>query len=126
MGTRLAACRLLASFPGESALVQRRQTTLSRVTSQFLGENGHLSGFKDAVETRAKNLSSYLDSQSTIQANRLSLREWEEETLPLFMAGAISEIGQMQQLLVEQQSPVVLTVEMRGNEFIGAYQPRTA
>ena len=126
MGTRLAACRLLASFPGESALVQRRQTTLSRVTSQFLGENGHLSGFKDAVETRAKNLSSYLDSQSTIQANRLSLREWEEETLPLFMAGAISEIGQMQQLLVEQQSPVVLTVEMRGTEFIGAYQARTA
>lgn len=126
MGTRLAACRLLASFPGESALVQRRQTTLGHVASQSLGENGRLSDFKNAVEARAKNLSSYLDSQSTIQANRLSLREWEEETLPLFMTGAISEIGQMQQLLVEQQSPVVLTVEMRGNEFVGAYQARTA
>lgn len=126
MGTRLAACRLLASFPGESALVQRRQTTLGHVASQFLGENGRLSDFKNAVEARAKNLSSYLDSQSTIQANRLSLREWEEETLPLYMTGAISEIGQMQQLLVEQQSPVVLTVEMRGNEFVGAYQARTA
>lgn len=66
------------------------------------------------------------DSQSTIRANRLSLREWEEDALPLFMASTKSDIGQMQQLLVEQQSPVVLTIEMRGNDVVGAYQSPAA
>lgn len=122
MGTRLVACRLLGSFPGEAAVVKHRQATLDRVAADFLGARGHLTRFKAAVEARVKSLSSYLDSQSTIQANRLSLREWEEEALPAFMASAKSDIGQMQRLLVEQQSPVVLTIEMRGNELVGAYQ----
>ncbi|MNZ25037.1 hypothetical protein D3C78_421960 [compost metagenome] len=126
MGTRLVACRLLGSFPGEAAVVKRRQATLEKVAADFLGERGHLSNFKRAVQARVKGLTSYLDSQSTIQANRLSLREWEEEALPLFMANAKSDIGQMQQLLVEQQSPVVLTIEMRGNDVVGAYQSSAA
>ncbi|EOG9962000.1 TPA: hypothetical protein OW314_000502 [Pseudomonas aeruginosa] len=85
-----------------------------------------MANFKGAVEARVKGLSSYLDSQSTIQANRLSLREWEEEALPVFMASAKSDIGQMQQLLIEQQSPVVLTLEMQGNQVVGAYQAAAA
>ncbi|WP_343582762.1 hypothetical protein [Pseudomonas sp.] len=126
MGTRLVACRLLSSFPGEAAVVKHRQATLEKVAADFLGERGQLSNFKRAVQARVKGLTSYLDSQSTIQANRLSLREWEEDALPLFMASTKSDIGQMQQLLVEQQSPVVLTIEMRGNDVVGAYQSPAA
>ena len=126
MGTRWVACRLLGSFPREAAVVKQRQATLDRVAADFLGAHGHLSTFKGAVEDRVNKLSSYLDSQSTIQANRLSLREWEEETLPVFMASAKSDIGKMQQLLVEQRSPVMLTIEMRGNEVVGAYKVSAA
>lgn len=41
MGTRLVACRLLSSFPGEAAVVKHRQATLEKVAADFWGSVGN-------------------------------------------------------------------------------------
>lgn len=122
MSTRLIACRLLGSFPNETALVGRRQRILSDAAQAFFGPTGPLTLLNETVVRRSKALSSYRDSQSVIQANRLALREWEEETFQPFMLSAKRNIGQIQHLLVEQHTPVRLLVEMRGGECVGAYR----
>jgi len=122
MSTRLVACRLLGSFPSEAALVHQRQQILSDTAQVFFGPTGPLSALNETVEKRAKTLSSYRDSQSVIQANRLALREWQSDRFQPFMLSAKSDIGQIQNLLVEQQGSVRLLVEMRGGECIRAYR----
>ncbi len=122
MSIRLVACRLLGSFPNEAALASQRQQILNDAAQAFFGPTGPLTVFNETVVRRAKALSSYRDSQSVIQANRLALREWEDETFQPFMLSARKNIGQIQHLLVEQQTPVRLLVEMRGGECVGAYR----
>ncbi|MNT84367.1 hypothetical protein D3C72_2243710 [compost metagenome] len=50
------------------------------------------------------------------------LSTWQEEELESFVRSTTQGLGQMQQLLIEQQSPVVLTLKMQGGECTEAYQ----
>lgn len=122
MGARFVACHLLGAFSEETMLQQRRQQCLKDEVSKFFGNTGVIQQFSAALTKRAANMSAFTESSSTTFANKLMLSTWQEEELQSFVSSAAQGLGHMQQLLLEQQAPVVLTLKMQGRECVEAYQ----
>lgn len=122
LATRFLACRLLSVSPEEEKLACNRQQLLEQAAAEFLAENGPLSAFRQAVNSRMKSMSSLIESQSTTYANALRLRQWEEDRLPALMLNTQKKLVQLQQVLLPQPHPVVLTLKMKGQECVGAYR----
>ncbi|MNR60756.1 hypothetical protein D3C85_1823200 [compost metagenome] len=78
--------------------------------------------FKDAVDKRIDTLSAVWEWQSTLQLKRIELRQWKEERLPELKRSAQTEIHRAQQLLLEREAKVTLTIEMLDGQCVRAYQ----
>lgn len=122
MSGRWVACGLLKQITGQTSLLTKRQEDLNAEVRAFFSAQGPLASFDDGLDKRIDSLSSVWEWQSTLQINRIKLREWNEETLPQLKVTAQSDIRGAQTLLLEREAKVTLTIEMRNGEMIGAYQ----
>lgn len=122
MSGRWVACGLLKQITGQTSLLTKRQEDLEAEVRAFFSAQGPLASFDDGLDKRIDSLSSVWEWQSTLQINRIKLREWNEETLPQLKVAAQSDIRGAQTLLLEREAKVTLTIEMRDGEMIGAYQ----
>jgi hypothetical protein len=122
MGARMVACRLNGTFreavEGAVELHGELKTTLEN----FLSDAGPVHRFKDAIKGRIDSLSSRTDSENTIFANRILLSNWEKYELPAFEQASTATFDRIEQQLLEQQQPVVLTIRMEGGHVKEAYR----
>jgi len=122
MSGRWVACSLLKQIIGQTSLLTRREEDLEAEVCAFFSAQGPLESFNDALDRRIDSLSSVWEWQSTLQINRIKLRQWNEETLPALKISAKTDIRGAQALLLEREAKVTLTIEMRDGEMVGAYQ----
>ncbi|WP_157061551.1 hypothetical protein [Pseudomonas sp. P97.38] len=122
MSGRWVACSLLGKITGKTSLLAKRQQDLEAEVQTFFDSNGPLETFKDAVDKRIDTLSAVWEWQSTLQLKRIELRQWKEERLPELKSSAQTEIHRAQQLLLEREAKVTLTIEMLDGQCVGAYQ----
>ena len=121
MSARWVACSLLRQITGQTSLLTKREDFNSEVHA-FFSNQGPLERFNTALDGRIDTLSSVWEWQSTIQINRIKLRQWNEERLPKLKTDALSDIQGASTLLLEREANVTLTIEMRDGELVGAYQ----
>ncbi|RMQ50434.1 hypothetical protein ALQ04_02916 [Pseudomonas cichorii] len=122
MSARWVACSLLRQITGQTSLLTKREEDLNSEVHAFFSKQGPLERFNTALDGRIDTLSSVWEWQSTIQVNRIKLRQWNEERLPKLKTDAQSDIQGASTLLLEREANVTLTIEMRDGELIGAYQ----
>ncbi|WP_349618189.1 hypothetical protein [Azotobacter salinestris] len=122
MSGRWVACSLLAQLVGRTSLVTRREQALRDEAKAFLAADGPLEKFRTAVAERIQTLNSLRDSRSMLQVNRIALRKWEENKLPVLQSDTRRDISQAQKLLLEREKKVTLTIELRDGQCVAAYQ----
>ncbi|WP_448632564.1 MULTISPECIES: hypothetical protein [Pseudomonas fluorescens group] len=122
MSARWVACSLLRQITGQTSLLTKREEDLNSEVHAFFSKQGPLEKFNTALDGRIDTLSSVWEWQSTIQVNRIKLRQWNEERLPKLKTDAQSDIQGASTLLIEREANVTLTIEMRDGELVGAYQ----
>lgn len=113
MGARMIACQLLSKFEESAPVAARRLDTLKGKLEQFLSESGPVSKFERAMDIRIKGLSSFVDSKTTIHANRIRLSKWKKLELPAFTEASNSTLILMDRLMVEQQKPQSVVMELK-------------
>ncbi len=122
MSARWVASSLLSQITGQTSLLTKREEDLNSEVHAFFSKQGPLEKFNTALDGRIDTLSSVWEWQSTIQINRIKLRQWSEERLPKLKIDAQSDIQGASTLLLEREANVTLTIEMRAGELVGAYQ----
>ncbi|MBC3413550.1 hypothetical protein HU720_19865 [Pseudomonas sp. SWRI51] len=122
MSARWIACSLLSQITGKTSLLTKREEDLNSEVRAFFSSQGPLEKLNAALGGRIDILSSVREWQSTIQVNRIKLRQWSEERLPQLKIDAQSDIQGASTLLLERDTNVTLTIEMRDGELVGAYQ----
>ena len=122
MSARWISCSLLRQITGQTSLLTKREEDLNSEVHAFFSKQGPLEKFNTALDSKIDALNSIWEWQSTIQINRIKLRQWSEERLPKLKIDAQSGIHQASTLLLERETNVTLTIEMRDGELVRAYQ----
>ena len=65
------------------------------------------------MDIRIQGLSSFVDSKTTIHANRIRLSKWKKLELPAFTEASNSTLILMNRLMVEQQKPQSVVMELK-------------
>lgn len=120
LAARFIACRLLCCYPGELALVERRQDTLNQLAQSLLGPDGFLVRFREGVAVRREGMKALIDTQVEIQANQERLLLWDICRLPAIESQARSTFDQLDTMLRENAEPVELVLEMQGDKVMRA------
>jgi uncharacterized protein YaaW (UPF0174 family) len=120
LAARFIACRLVCCYPGERALVERRQQALNLLAQTVVGPEGLLKKFPQSVTARSKSMKALTDSNVEVAANRERLHLWDVVCLPVMESQSRATFDQLDGMLRENAQPVALVLEMQGDKVLRA------